>query len=63
MSKHLISGFIWAAVVYGFGFVAFGLFDLFNATETMTIGDIARSALRAGLTWPMTLIDAYTTPQ
>ena len=63
MTKHLISGFIWVAVAYGFGFAAFGLFELFNATETMTVGEIAGNALHAGLTWPMALIEAYTTPQ
>jgi hypothetical protein len=63
LSKHLITGFIWAAIAYAFGFVAFGLFELFNATETMTLGEIVGNALRAGLTWPMTLIEAYTTPQ
>lgn len=63
MSRHLLTVVIWGSIAYGFGFLAFGLFDLFNATEQMDLGEILLSALRAGLTWPMILIEAYTTPK
>ncbi len=63
VSRHLLTVVIWGSIAYGFGFLAFGLFDLFNATEQMDLGEILLSALRAGLTWPMILIEAYTTPK